>query len=122
MEGGIIDLILTTLSWICLGIGGAFAAIGAIGILRLPDIFTRMHAAGITDTVGATFILLGMALDHGFTLVSVKLGLIFIFIMLTSPTASHALARAALYGGEKPLTAEDLERDAGGKDKEAASS
>lgn len=112
------DLIFTVLSWICLGIGGAFAAIGAIGLLRMPDMFSRMHAAGITDTMGAGFILLGMALDHGFTLVTVKLALIFIFIMFTSPTSSHALARAAIHGGLTPKT----DQGAPAPDKEAPSS
>ncbi len=118
MEGSALDTAVTVLSWACLAIGGASVAVGAIGILRMPDVFTRMHAASITDTMGAGFILLGLALGHGFTLVTAKLFLIFVFLMFTSPTASHALARAALHGGLRPRA----EVEGKGFEKEAGSS
>lgn len=92
-------------SWICLGVGGLACVVGAVGLLRMPDLFTRMHAASLVDTVGAGFVLLGLALQAGLTLVTVKLAMIGLLIFFTSPTATHALARAALYRGVKPLLA-----------------
>lgn len=78
-------------------LGGAFfVLVGGIGIVRLPDFYTRLHAAGVTDTAGAGLLLLGLLLLGGFTLVTVKLLLILFFLVLTGPVASYALARAAL--------------------------
>ena len=95
-------MILDILSWIFLVAGGLLGIIGGIGMHRFPDFFTRLHAAGITDTLCAALILSGLGLQSGFSLVSFKLVLIFAFILFTSPTASHALANAALHGGVKP--------------------
>ena len=92
------------LSWACLLAGGFFSIVGGIGMLRLPDLFTRFHAAGITDTLGAGLLLLGLMIQAGISLVSIKLLLILGFIFFTSPTATHALAKAALHGKQKPLT------------------
>ena len=75
---------------------------GGIGLVRLPDLFSRVHAAGITDTSGAGLILVGVMFQAGFTLLTVKLIFIFVFIIFSSPTATHALARAARHGGLKP--------------------
>jgi len=99
--------VIDAASWLCLGLGGLACVIGALGLLRMPDLFTRMHAASLIDTVGAGFVLLGLALQAGPTLVSVKLAIIWLLIFFTSPTATHALARAALYRGVKPLLAEE---------------
>ncbi len=90
-------------SWICLIAGSLFALVGAAGIIRLPDVFARMHGAGIVDTLGMGLILAGLMIHEGFTMVTVKLVLIVAFIFVTSPTTTHALARAALNGGVKPL-------------------
>ena len=97
------DTVLNILSWACLLAGGGFSIIGGIGVLRLPDFFTRTHAAGMTDTLGAGLILLGLVLQAGWSLVAAKLVLIFFFIVFTSPTAVHALAQAALHGEQKPI-------------------
>ena len=94
---------LDLLTWGLLLAGGAFSIIGGIGILRLPDVYTRLHGAGITDTMGAGLILLGLMVHEGFTLITAKLVLIFIFLMMTSPVSSHALANAALGSGLRPL-------------------
>lgn len=91
------------LSWICLLAGGAFAAIGALGMVRMPSLFTRMHAASVTDTLGAGLILAGLALQAGFTLVTLKLAVLGLLIFFASPVATHALARAALARGVDPL-------------------
>jgi len=95
------------LSWICLGLGGLLGIIGGIGMHRLPDFYTRLHAAGTTDTLCAALFLLGLGLQVGLTLASFKLFLIFAFIFFTSPTASHSLANAAMLGGIKPWTKND---------------
>ncbi|NQV57035.1 MAG: monovalent cation/H(+) antiporter subunit G [Rhodospirillales bacterium] len=112
-------MIITVLSWICILIGSAFLIIGSIGLLRLPDFYTRMHAAGIMDTMGTGFMILGMMLQAGFTLVTIKLALIVLFLFFAGPAATHALAQAALSSGLKPLLAEQPEDD--GEDKGAAS-
>jgi len=95
------------LSWICLGLGGLLGIIGGVGMHRLPDFYTRLHAAGTTDTLCAALFLLGLGLQAGLTLASFKLFLIFAFIFFTSPTASHSLANAAMLGGIKPWTKDD---------------
>lgn len=105
------DIIADIISWPLLVIGSVFVVIGGVGILRMPDFFTRLHPAGITDTMGAGLILVGLMFQAGLTLITVKLVLIFIFLMLTSPTSSHATARAALADGQKPLLAGDEEKD-----------
>ncbi len=83
--------------------GTIFVMAGTIGVLRLPDFYTRMHAAGMTDTLGAELIILGLMVQSGFTQTSLKLLLIAFFLFLTSPTASHAVANAAHQAGMKPL-------------------
>lgn len=95
-------------SWILIVAGSAFCMIGALGLLRMPDFFTRMHAASLIDTLGAGFLLLGMMLQAGLTLVTVKLLVVGLLLFFTSPTATHALARAARARGVEPLLAEDL--------------
>ena len=101
-----ISLILDYVSWACLVAGGAFILIGALGIMRLPDMFSRMHGAGMIDTLGAGLILLGLMIEAGLGVVMLKLILVGLFIFFTSPTTSHALARAAMNGGLKPLLGE----------------
>jgi multicomponent Na+:H+ antiporter subunit G len=92
-------------SWAALVAGGLFCVVGAIGLLRMPDFYTRMHAASVTDTLGAGLILLGLVLQAGWTLVAAKLAIVALLIFFTSPAASHALARAALGRGLEPLVA-----------------
>lgn len=87
----------------CLILGSAFVLIGGIGVVRLPNFFTRMHGAGITDTLGAGLILLGLMFDAGLSLVTAKLVILLFFLWITSPTATHALAQAALHQGLEPV-------------------
>lgn len=103
------DMILDVFSWIFLLTGSFLAMSGALGVIRMPDLFTRLHAAGVTDTGGAGFIFLGLMLQSGLTLVTAKLVLILGFMWFSSPVSTYALARAALAGGEEPFWAEDLE-------------
>ncbi|MCB1887205.1 MAG: monovalent cation/H(+) antiporter subunit G [Rhodocyclaceae bacterium] len=98
---------LDILTWILVSLGGVFCVIGAVGMLRMPDFFTRMHAASVIDTLGAGLIILGLILQSGFSLASVKLVILGLLIFFTSPTASHSLASAALERGVKPVLAED---------------
>lgn len=95
-------VLIDLLSWLILLGGVAFALIGSVGLLRMPDFYTRLHAAGITDTLGAGMILLGLMLQAGWTLISVKLLLILIFLWFTGPIATHALSRAALLDPDNP--------------------
>jgi len=94
--------LLDTASWIFLLGGGLFSVIGGAGMLRMPDFYTRMHAASITDTGGMVLMLAGLMLQAGLTLVTAKLFFVMIFLLMTSPTATHALARAALEDGVEP--------------------
>jgi multicomponent Na+:H+ antiporter subunit G len=80
--------------------------IGAIGLLRMPDFYTRMHSASVVETLGAGLVLLGLLLQAGFTLIAVKLLMLALLIFFASPTATHALARAGMVRGLKPLTAD----------------
>ncbi len=89
-------------SWALLVSGGGFCIIGGLGLLRLPDVYARMHAAGITDTLGAGLILTGLMVQGGFSLVTVKLILILVFLLFTSPTSTYALANAAYRQGLAP--------------------
>jgi multicomponent Na+:H+ antiporter subunit G len=93
------------LSWVLLSSGGVFCMIGALGLLRMPDFYTRMHAASVIETLGAGLLLLGMMLQAGLTLISVKLLIIGVLLFFTSPTATHALARAAHLRGVEPKLA-----------------
>lgn len=103
------SVLLDIASWVLLLVGCAFALTAAIGLLRLPDFFSRTHSAGMLDTLGAGLILLGMGLQAGWTLVSFKLFAVLAFILITGPTAAHALARTARHIGIRPMTSEEDE-------------
>ena len=93
---------IDVLSWVLLTLGGAFVLIGGVGGLRLPNFYTRIHAASLTDTMATILIFVGMMLQAGFTLATLKLAAIMLFLLLTGPTATYALANAALLSGLKP--------------------
>lgn len=76
-------------------LGCLFVLVGGLGLLRLGDFYARLHAGSIVDTLGAGLVLGGLMLHGGWSLASVKLGLILAFLLLTTPTAAHALAGAA---------------------------
>ncbi len=98
-------------SWILLMAGAFFCVVGGIGLHRLPDFFSRMHGAGITDTLGAGLVIFGLVLQAGFTLVAGELLFILGLLWLTSPTATHAIAKAARASGLEPLTGDDADSD-----------
>ena len=96
------EMLIDIASWILLCLGGGFVLIGGIGTLRLPEFYTRLHAASLTDTMATILIFTGMMLQAGFSLAALKLGAIMLFLLLTGPTASYALANAALQSGMRP--------------------
>jgi multicomponent Na+:H+ antiporter subunit G len=96
------ELTLYGLGWVAIFLGVFFILTGALGLIRMPDFYTRLHAAGLIDSMGAPLLLIGLAIHDGFTLVTVKIILLIIFLLITSPTATHALAKAALLAGLKP--------------------
>lgn len=100
--GAAIDI----LSWIALTAGGAFYLIGAIGLNRMPDVFSRMHAVSVGETLGVGLMVLGMLLEAGVTLVAAKLIFIVLALWTSGAVATHALARAALHDGNMPLLAD----------------
>ena len=102
-----LDLIREWLGGGIVLIGAAFMIVGAIGLIRLPDVFTRMHGASVADTLGAGIVLIGLIVLAGFTLVAVKLLFLIAFFVLMGPAATHAIARAALHAGVRPLLADD---------------
>jgi multicomponent Na+:H+ antiporter subunit G len=102
-----VSTLVYALSWIFLAAGGAFCVIGAVGLIRMPDFYTRVHAASVVETLGAGLLLLGLMLQAGWTLACVKLVMLGLLIFFTSPTATHALTRAALLRGVKPVLAEE---------------
>lgn len=97
-----IEVVLDSLSWILLTLGGACVLIGGIGGLRLPGFFTRIHAASLTDTMATILIFVGMMLQAGLSLATLKLLAIMLFLLLTGPTATYALANAAFLSGLRP--------------------
>jgi len=101
---------MSLLEWVAalfLVCGGFFVLVGGVGMLRMPDLYTRMHAASVTETMGTLLIMTGLILIAGWTLASVKLFAILLFLLFTGPVASYAVANTALIAGIKPQLAED---------------
>jgi multicomponent Na+:H+ antiporter subunit G len=94
---------LSIVSWALLLTGSFFAIVGGIGIVRLPEFFSRLHGGGITDTLGAALIIIGLCFAAGGWLVVAKLLMILFFLFVTSPSSCHALARSALSQGVMPV-------------------
>jgi len=105
------DIVINISSGLCLFIGSFLCISGGIGILRFPDFYTRMHAVGVTDTLGAGMILIGLMMHSTDFLVLAKLVMILLLTLLISPTTSHVLAKAALHNGLVPeLTPDALDQ------------
>lgn len=98
-------------SLVLLSAGGLCVLVGGIGLLRMPDLFTRMHAASVTDTAGLALVILGLVLQAGLSLVLVKLLAILVFLFVTSPTSAYALANAALLSRHGVEATDRAERD-----------
>lgn len=95
MLNGIADIA----SWVLIVAGSLACVISGFGMLRMPDLFTRIHAASVADTGGMLLVLTGLMVQAGLGLTTAKLVLIVFFLLITSPTATHALARAARHDG-----------------------
>jgi multicomponent Na+:H+ antiporter subunit G len=96
--------LISLLSDILLIAGSMFVIVGAVGIVRMPDFFTRLHAASVIETGGLFLLVLGMVLRSGISLASIKLIFIALFIFFASPAATHAMVRSGLKSGLKPMT------------------
>lgn len=100
------DTLVNVISAILVCTGSLFIVGGAVGLIRMPDLYTRIHAASVTDTGGLLFVSLGLILEAAFIfdnpMAAIKLVLIVFFVFLTAPTASHAVAKAALMAGHIP--------------------
>lgn len=94
--------ILELVSGLLMLSGALFVLAGGIGALRMPDFYTRIHGASLTDSLGPVLVLGGLMLQSGLSLVTLKLAAVLLFLMITSPTASYALANAALLSGLRP--------------------
>ena len=106
------EIAVNILSWILLVSGGAFCIIGAIGLLRMPDPYTRLHASSVIDTLGVGLILAGLILQAGLTLISAKLAVIGLLVFFTSPVAGHAVARAMIHRDVKPVLVDQEKKGA----------
>ena len=103
------SMMVSLLSGVCIGIGVVALIVGSLGLVRLPDLYSRTHAVGMMDTAGVGFITLGLILHEGLTLISFKLALIGIFLFFTSPIATHAVAQVAYRSGLKPVLDENAD-------------
>jgi multicomponent Na+:H+ antiporter subunit G len=111
-----VSLVVEIASWILLLLGSFFTVVGALGLLRMPDVFTRMHGASVTDTLGAGCLLLGLCLQAGFSLITFKLLFLLALFFFTGPVVTHALAQACLHENIKPILSEDRRSGAGDGD------
>jgi multicomponent Na+:H+ antiporter subunit G len=100
------------LTWVLIAAGSLFLIVGGIGILRLPDFYSRIHPAGITDTMGAWLVLVGLMFASESWMVTVKLVMLLVFLAITSPLATHALAKAAFMRGLRPMLGYELAQEA----------
>ena len=105
-----IALLVDVLSWGFILAGSAFMIAGAVGLVRMPDLYTRMHAASVIDTLGAGLLIIGLMLQAGLSLVTLKLVFLLALFFFAGPMATHALAQAALHQGVSPFLHEDRRR------------
>lgn len=95
---------MTVLAVILMVGGALFLTVSCIGLIRFPDFYSRTHAMGKSETLGAMLVLGGLAIYNGWTLSSLKLLIVLVFVMIANPTATHAISRAALRSGLEPWT------------------
>jgi multicomponent Na+:H+ antiporter subunit G len=102
-----VTLVVDVASWALILLGSFFTVVGALGLVRMPEIFTRMHAASVIDTLGVGLLIFGMILQAGFGLVTLKLLFLLALFFFTAPVVTHALAQACTHEGIEPVLAED---------------
>ena len=105
------EILINILSSILLLLGVFLGVSSAVGLFRFPDFFSRMHAAGISDTLCTACIIFGLVLQAGFSLIAVKLIFILLFTWFTSPASGHALIKAAYKTGLKPFLRQDAKKE-----------
>jgi multicomponent Na+:H+ antiporter subunit G len=101
------NFVIEIASWALMLAGSFFTVTGALGLVRMPDVYTRMHAVSVIDTLGIGLLILGMALQAGLSLVTLKLFFLLALVFFTWPVVTHALAQVCLQAGIKPQLAED---------------
>ena len=111
-----VELFINIFSWVLILLGSGLVLIGSLGFFRLPDFWSRLHAASVIDSGGMILIILGMCFQAGLSLITVKLFLIAVFLVITGPTATHAVANAALVSG-LPINNRSSNDKAGEEDK-----
>jgi multicomponent Na+:H+ antiporter subunit G len=97
-----LDTLINGIAWALILSGSFFTVVGAIGILRFPDFWSRLHAASVSDSAGVILLLAGMCVFAGWGLITVKLIVIGLVLFVTGPTSTHAVANAALVSGLRP--------------------
>lgn len=100
-----VGIVLEWIGGVLVIAGALLMVVGAVGLIRMPDVFTRLHAASVSDTLGVSLVLVGLMFFAGFTLVTAKLAFIVLFLAFIGPVATHAVARAAVQAGVKPVDA-----------------
>ena len=95
MNSGLSWLTSTNASWLLAGLGSFFLLTGSIGLIRMPTFYTRIHACGLIDSLGALFIFLSLAIYTGWGMTSIKILIIIILLLITAPAAIHALGKTA---------------------------
>lgn len=108
-------IILDIISGLLLVAGAFFGLSGAIGLFKFPDFYTRVHSASVTDSIAVMFIIGGLLLQTSFDINTAKLVFIMLFLMITSPTASHALAKSARHGGLESIAEAKMAMQEGDK-------
>jgi len=98
-----IELLREIVAAFLIAAGCFFFVVGAVGVNRMPEVFTRLHAASVSDTAGVSLVLVGLMVLEGFSLVTAKLVFLFLLLLFTGPAVTHAIARAALKAGVKPI-------------------
>lgn len=102
-----IELVREIVAALFIAAGCFFFVVGAIGLNRMPEVFTRLHAASVSDTAGVSLVLVGLMVLEGFSLVTAKLVFLFLLLLFTGPVATHAIARAALKAGVRSVALEN---------------
>ena len=101
------EWLIYVISWVLMAAGSVFFLIGAVGLQRMPDIFSRLHANSVSETAGIGLLIGGMMVQGGLTLVTAKLFIVLLILLFSAPIATHALAQAALAAGYRPRLSED---------------
>ena len=109
-------LLIELFSYLFILIGSILILVGSIGLLRLPDVFSRIHAVGMIDTAGIGFIILGLLLHSGFSNTSIKLIIMGAILFFTSPISGHAVAISAKQNNLKPILKTSIVESSENKD------